>query len=91
MELGEPFTISWRVIGHRNQNIAYWFPLEVEVFCHQFEDTGDVTLMVTQDWLDTSDHAEYARAYIDGTHVDPDDPFSHERIDRPEEVDRDRR
>jgi len=89
-ELGEPFEIAWRVISHINQaQISYYYQ-RVEVFMHAHSDEDVVRLYATQDWLDAhrddpgAASAEYMRSYMEGTVVDPDAPFEHEQVDRPE-------
>lgn len=82
-ELGEVFTINWRVHGHVNSAAIYYFHKEIDVFLHRFDD-GELALLVDQDWLDEADEhdREYARAHVDGVPV-PDDPFEHQRVDQP--------
>jgi hypothetical protein len=88
MKSGEPFCIQWRVIGHRNSaQVAYWLE-EFEVFIHQHDDEECWRLYATQEWIDehpweeTHICEEYARSYVDGTIVDPDNLTDHERIER---------
>lgn len=86
-EEGEVFTINWRVIGNENPAEIAYYHQKVDVFLHQWEDTGEWCLLASQEWLNDhedgegSAHAEYARAYVEGVSVDPDDVYAHPRVD----------
>lgn len=84
-DLDEPFDIKWRVVGHANAAQIAYYHLNLEVFMHQHDDEDVVRIYATGDWLDEvpDETAEYARAWAEGTVVDPDDPFDHTRVDEP--------
>lgn len=86
-EPGEVFTINWRVIGHANEAQIGYYHQPVDVFLHYFPDTDEWVILVDEEWLrndqggEGSESAEYARSYIEGTVVDPDNIYQHTRID----------
>lgn len=89
-EEGEPFKIDWRVHGNVNAAEIAYYHQRVEVFMISHHDEDVTRIYATQEWLDENEggkgteNAEYARAYVEGTVVNPDDPFDHIRIDEPE-------
>jgi hypothetical protein len=82
----DPFTIRWQVQGHPHG----FYYIEVDVFMHYIVPHDETVIHVTQSWLDShpnepgtgADCAGYARQYVDGTVVDPDDVYGHPRIER---------
>lgn len=88
---GDVFPIDWRVHGHVNAAMIAYYHQRVDVFLHQWDDTGEWCLLVDQDWLDEhedgegSASADYVRAELEGVSVDPEDVFAHPRVDAVEE------
>jgi hypothetical protein len=92
-EPGEPFRIDFRAYSGGNAAVQPYYTVPAEVFIHYFEDTDEHVILVTQGWFDDHEDddgarsSEWARYHIDGTTVDPDDVFAHDRIDRPTATD----
>lgn len=98
-QLGEPFTIKWRVHGHVNAAMIAYYHIEIEVFLLQYDGEDCARLLATQEWLDRNieadpmnrirrgestfgaESAEYVKAYVEGTRVDPLDVYDHPRVD----------
>lgn len=98
-QLGEPFTIKWRVHGHVNSAEIAYYHIEIDVFLLKYDGEDCARILATQKWLDANEwadpmnrirrgestfgaeSAEYVRAYVEGTRVDPLDVYAHPRID----------
>ena len=71
---GDTLTVGCRMFMFSNPALNAYYVIDVPMFVHTFEDTGETVLLAEADWMETADDAGKIETFIDGVPADVDHP-----------------